>query len=168
MSPRSQPVVSEIVGWERSPKVAALMVGCWRRDIDGVVCCLRWVKVSWWDLSVYSDSLYPHRNQPITSLTTIEILLIQPTHRSEDPLWHWYCWIVLYHDSHDPLCLSTHVLCLALFFVTITSYCTFISQPWQLCLLSAPLRFRCLHTPYCYLFLANWSVCNPALNYSGI
>ena len=52
MSPRSQPVVSEINRWEIcSPKVVALMIGCWRRDIDGVICCLRWVKVSWWDLS---------------------------------------------------------------------------------------------------------------------
>ena len=52
MSPRSQPVVSEIDGWEiHSLKVVALMTGCWRRDIDGIVCCLRWVKASWWDLS---------------------------------------------------------------------------------------------------------------------
>ena len=33
MSPRSQPVVIEIVGLDCSPKVAALMVGCWSRDI---------------------------------------------------------------------------------------------------------------------------------------
>ena len=33
MSPRSQPVVIEIVGLDHSPKVAALMIGCWRRDI---------------------------------------------------------------------------------------------------------------------------------------
>ena len=52
MSPRSQPVVNEINSWEIcSPKVVALMIGCWRRDIDGIVCCLRWVKASWWDLS---------------------------------------------------------------------------------------------------------------------
>ena len=24
-------MVSEIVGWDRSPKVVALMIGCWRR-----------------------------------------------------------------------------------------------------------------------------------------
>ena len=46
MLPKSQPVVSEIVGRDRSPKVAALMIGCWSKDMDGVVCCLRWVKVS--------------------------------------------------------------------------------------------------------------------------
>ena len=33
MSPRSQPVVREIVGHDRSPKVAALMIGCWSKDI---------------------------------------------------------------------------------------------------------------------------------------
>ena len=33
MSPKSQPVVSEIVGQDRSPKVAALMIGCWSKDI---------------------------------------------------------------------------------------------------------------------------------------
>ena len=31
--PRSQPVVIEIVGLDRSPKVAALMIGCWSKDI---------------------------------------------------------------------------------------------------------------------------------------
>ena len=33
ISPRSQPVVIKIVGLDRSLKVAALMIGCWRRDI---------------------------------------------------------------------------------------------------------------------------------------
>ena len=33
MSLRSQPVVSEIVGRDRSPKVTALMIGCWSKDI---------------------------------------------------------------------------------------------------------------------------------------
>ena len=33
MSPRSQPVVSEIVGLDCSPKVTALMIGCWSKDI---------------------------------------------------------------------------------------------------------------------------------------
>ena len=63
-----------------------------------------------------------------------------------------------------PLCLWLHVLCLDSFFVMITSYHTFLSWLWQICLLSAPLWFHCLHSLYCYLFLANWSVCCPALN----
>ena len=72
--------------------------------------------------------------------------------------------LFLCHDSHDLLCLWIHVLSLALFFVMITSYCTFILWLQCFCLLSAPLWFHCLHTPYCYLFLANWSVRRPALN----
>ena len=32
------------------------------------------------------------------------------------------------------------------------SYHTFVSRSWRFWLLSAPLWFRCLHTPYCYLF----------------
>ena len=46
MSPRSQPVVNEIVGLDHSPKVAALMIGCWSKDILGLVVWMRWVKVS--------------------------------------------------------------------------------------------------------------------------
>ena len=36
--------------------------------------------------------------------------------------------LFLCHDSHDLLCLPIYVLCLVIFFVTITSYCTFILQ----------------------------------------
>ena len=43
---------------------------------------------------LYLDSLYPHRDQPITSLTTIKTLLSQPTCRSEDPHQYQYSWIV--------------------------------------------------------------------------
>ena len=53
----------------------------------------------------------------------------------------------------------------SLFFVTITSYHTFVSQSWCFCLLSALLWFHCLHILYCYLFLANWSMHSPALNF---
>ena len=84
-----------------------------------------------------------------------------------DPTTHFgtgTVWIVLCHDSHNPLCLQTYVLCLAFFFVTIMSYHTFFLQLWWFCLLSAPLWFHCLHTLYYYLFLTNWSVCSPALN----
>ena len=54
MSPKSQPVVSEIVGRDCSLKVAALMIGCWSKDIwtsvssemgqgelMGSICCTR-------------------------------------------------------------------------------------------------------------------------------
>ena len=73
--------------------------------------------------------------------------------------------LFLCHDSHDPLCLWIHVLCLDSSFVIIMSYRTFLSWFQQFCLLSAPLWAHCLHTPYCYLFLANWSVRCPALNF---
>ena len=43
---------------------------------------------------LYSDSLYPFHNQPITSLTTIGPLLSQPTSRSKDPHWYQYHCIV--------------------------------------------------------------------------
>ena len=164
MSPRSQPVVIEIIGLDCSPKVAALMIGCLSKDI-GLVCCLRWVKVSWWDLSIVLgfplslSRLTNHISHHYQSLT-------QPTHSQiRRPLQYWYRWIVsLSWFSRPPMLIN---LCSmnSLFFVTITSYCTFISQSWCFCLLSAPLWFRCLHTPYCYLFLANWSVRSPALNF---
>ena len=136
-----------------------LHVGHWWHSV-------KWERLRWVDgiYLLYLDSHYPRRDQPITSLATIKVLLIQPTPRSEDPLRYRYHWIVLCHDSHNPLCLPTYVLCLAFFFVTIASYCTFISRLWRFCLLSAPLWVRCLHIPYCYLFSANWSVRSPALN----
>ena len=126
---------------------------------------MRKVKASWWDLSAVLRFPLSLSRLPITSLTTIRTLLSQPTSRSKDPHRYRYRWIVFCHDSHNPLCLQTYVLCLAFFLVTIMSYHTFLLQLWWFCLLSAPLWFRCLHTPYCYLFLANWSVCSPALNF---
>ena len=166
MSPRSQPVVSKIVGQDCSPKVATLMTGCWRRDIDGVVCCLRWVKASWWDLSTVLG--FPFI---LVTINQSHLSLLPKSYSANphvDPKTHFGTGtIVLFlcHDSHNPPCLPTYVLCLALFFVMITSYRTFILQLWWFCLLSAPLWFRCLHTPCCYLFLANWSVRRPALNF---
>ena len=107
MSPRSQPVVNEMDGREIcSPKVVALMIGCWRRDIDGIVCCLRWVKASWWDLSAVLG--FPLSSLRLTNHISRHywVLLSQPTHRSEDPLRHRYRWIVLCHDSHNPPMLT--------------------------------------------------------------
>ena len=113
---------------------------------------------------LYLDSLYPHHNQPITSLITISPLLSQPTGRSKDPHRYQYrCIVSLSWFSQPPMLMN---LCsmFRFFFVTITSYCIFLSRSWQFCLLSAPLWFCCLHTFYCYLFLANWSMHCPALN----
>ena len=86
------------------PEVWWLGVACWPleysvsseerlRQVDGIYL-------------LYSDSLYPHHNQPITSLATIAPLLSWPTGRSEEPHRYRYCWIVLCHDSHDPLMLT--------------------------------------------------------------
>ena len=87
-------MVSEIVGWDRSPKVAALMIGCWSKDIWTSVLSemgqgevMGSIRCTW-------IAFYPRRDQPITSLTTIEVLLSQPTSRSEDPLQHQYRCIV--------------------------------------------------------------------------
>ena len=72
-------VVSEIISWERSPKVVALMIGCWGRDIDGIVGCLRWVKVSWWDLSAVLGFLLSS-SQPTNHISCHYRSLTQPTH----------------------------------------------------------------------------------------
>ena len=55
-------MVSEIVGRDRSPKVAALMIGCWSKDI--------WTsalfEIGQGELMgiypLYSDSFYPRRD----------------------------------------------------------------------------------------------------------
>ena len=75
----------------------------------------------------------------------------------EDPKIH-FCtginWIILCHDSHDPLCLPTGILYLVFFLVMITSYCTFISQSWRFCLTVSPTLFPLLtHS----LLLSIWS-----------
>ena len=106
MSPRSQPVVIEIVGLDRSPKVAALMIGCWRRDIR-LVCCLRWVKGSWWDLSAVLGFLLSLLRSANHISCHYWALLIQPTPRSEDPLWHQYgCIVCLSWFSWPPMLMN--------------------------------------------------------------
>ena len=91
MSPWSQPMVREINSQEIcSPKVADLMMGCWERDIRGIVYDMRWVKASWWDLSTvlrFPLSLLRSTNHISRHY---RVLLIQPTRRSKDPLWHQY------------------------------------------------------------------------------
>ena len=155
-----------MVGWQSSSlKTRGLMIGCWKLVVIGSVLSEERSKPVDGIYLLYSDSLYPCHDQPITLLATIDPLFSQPTGRSADPQWCWYHWIVLCHDSHNPLCLWIHVLCLALSFVTIMSYCTFVSRSWCFCLLSAPLWFHCLHTLYCYLNLASWSMHCPALNF---
>ena len=84
-----------MVGWWPSLlKTGDWMIGCWKivaigsmssedrsKQVDGIH-------------PLYSDSLYPCCNQPITSLATISLLLSQPTGRSKDPHQYWCCCIV--------------------------------------------------------------------------
>ena len=164
--PRNQPVVNSITGQQPLTVWAGgRMMGCWKiavmvvcqlrkgqGKLMGSICCT-WIPFI---LVAISQS----HLSPLLDLYSANPLVDLKTHTSTDTVVLFLC-----HDSHDLLCLWIHVLCLDSFFVMITSYCTFLSQSWQFCSLSAPLGFRCLHTPYCYLFLANWSMRCPALNY---
>ena len=54
---------------------------------------------------LYLDSLYPHHDQPITSLATITLYSANPlvdlkTHTGTSTVELFLC-----HDSHNPLCL---------------------------------------------------------------
>ena len=171
MLPRSQLVVILITGWRLSSvKTGVQMIGCWKIAAIGSV--LSEERSKWVDgiYPLYSDSLYPCCDQPITSLATISPLLSWPIGRIDPKTHTGTGTIVLFlcHDSHDPLCLWIYVLCLASFFVTIISYCIFLLWSWQFCLLSAPLWFHCLHILYCYLFLASGLCTDPVLNRLGI
>ena len=103
-------MVIKIVGLDRSPKVAALMIGCWSRDIwtsgssemgqgesMGSIHCT-WipfilVKTSQSHLSPLSES---YSSDPYQDLKT---------HFGTGTVVLFLC-----HDSHDPLCLRIHVL----------------------------------------------------------
>ena len=126
MSPRSQPVVSEIVGQDRSPKVTALMIGCWSKDIwtrvlsemgqgelMGSICC---TQIPFILVTISQSHLLP-----LSKPYSVNPLLDLKTHFGTGTVKLFPC-----HNSHDPLCLPTHVLCLVSFFVTITSYRTFL------------------------------------------
>ena len=95
----------------------------------------------------------------------LPLLVLYSANPQVDPKTHIGTVVLsLCHNSHDPLCLCLYVLCLDSLFIIIVSYCTFYSRLWRFCLLSAPLWFHCLHTPYCYLFLAIGPCADPALN----
>ena len=121
-------MVSEIVRRDRSLKVADLMIGCWSKDIwtsalsemgqgelMGSIRCTQipfiLVKTN---QSHLSPLLEPDSSNPLPD---------PKTHFGTGTIELFLC-----HDSHDPLCLSTYVLCLAPFLVTIMSYCTFVSR----------------------------------------
>ena len=56
---------------------------------------------------LYSDSLYPRHNQPITLLTTIGTLLSQPTGRPKDPpQYQYHCIVSLSQFSQPPMLMN--------------------------------------------------------------
>ena len=59
---------------------------------------------------------------PLLHLYSADLLVDLETHYGANAIVLFLC-----HDSHDPLCLGVHVLCLDSFFVTIMSYHTFLS-----------------------------------------
>ena len=121
-------MVIEIVGLDRSPKVAALMIGCWSRDMwtsgssemgqDELMGSIRYTRIPFILIETSQSHLSPLSES-------------YSSNPPQDPKTHFgTSTVVLFlcHDSHDPLCLQTYVLCLVLFFVTITSYRTFLLQ----------------------------------------
>ena len=102
-------MVIEIVGLDRSPKVTALMIGCWSKDI--------WTSVlSEMGQGKLMGSIRCTRN-PFILVTTSQSHL-SPLSESDsanplpDPKTHFGTGTVvlfLCHDSHDPLCLC--ILC---------------------------------------------------------
>ena len=163
MFPKSQPVVNWIIEqWPSSPKTGGWIMGCWMLAVIGSVLGEERSKVSWWDLSTvlgFPLSLSQSTNHIAHHYWTFT----QPTHRQiQRPtpvLVLLYCFFVMILMT--PLCLWIHVLCLDL----ALTQSHLITQSWCVCLQSAPLWFHCLHTLYCYLFLANWSMFCPALNF---
>ena len=75
-----------IIGRQLSSlKTGGRIIGCWRLAVIGSVLSEERSKQVDGIYPLYLDFLYPHYDQPITSLATIETLLSQPTGRSEDP-----------------------------------------------------------------------------------
>ena len=98
-------MVIEIVGLDRSPKVAALMIGCWSRDIwtsgssekgqgelMGTIRCTRIPFI----LAETSQSHLLPLSKPYSS----NPLPNPKTHFSTSTIVLFLC-----HDSHEPLCL---------------------------------------------------------------
>ena len=98
-------MVIEIVGLDRSPKVAALMIGCWSKDI--------WTSVSSeMGQGELMGSIRCTQIPFILIMTSQSHLLPLSKSYSSDPLLdpktHFGTGTVvlfLCHDSHDPLCL---------------------------------------------------------------
>ena len=70
------------------------MIGCWILAVIGGVLSEERSKRVDGIYPLYLDSLYPHCDQPTTSLATINPLLSQPTGRSKDPPQYQCCCVV--------------------------------------------------------------------------
>ena len=103
-------MVKETVGRDRSPKVVALMIGCWSRDIwisalsemgqgelMGSTCCTQIPFI----LVATSQS----HLSPLSKSYSSNPLLDPKTHFGTGAVELFLC-----HNSHDPLCLPTYVL----------------------------------------------------------
>ena len=128
MSLRSQPVVSEIVGQDYSPKVTALMIGCWSKDIGTSVLSemgqgelmgsIRCTRIPFILVTTSQSHL-----SPLSESYSSNPLVDPKTHFGTSTIELFFVMILT-----TPLCLPTYVLYLAFFFVTITSYRTFLLQ----------------------------------------
>ena len=113
MSPRSQPVVGEIVGLDRSPKVVALMIGCWCKDIwisvlseMGQGKLMGSIRCTW--IPFILVAINQSHLLPLSKSYSSNPPLDPKTHFGTSTVKLFLC-----HDSHDPLCLPTHALWIA-------------------------------------------------------
>ena len=165
MSLRSQPVVIEIIGLDCSPKATALMIGCWRRDIwtsgssemgqgelMGSIRCTQipfiLVMISQSHLSPLSKpySSNPHPD-PKTHFGTDTVVLFSLSWFSRPPMLMNPC-------SMNSFFCHDHVLSHLCF--TIMTFLLTVS-PTLVPLLT--------HSLLLSIFLANWSMRSPALNF---
>ena len=169
MFPRSQPVVNWMIRRRpSSPKTRGQMIGCWMLAVIGSVLSeersksklMGFIHCTW--IPFILVTINQSHCSPLLILHSANPLVDLKTHNSTSIVELFLC-----HDSHNPLCLWIHVLCLA-FSLSLShliapslhdhdksAYC----QPHSGSVACG------LHTPYCSLFLANWSMCCPALNF---
>ena len=98
-------MVIEIVGLDRSPKVADLIIGCWSRDIwtsgsseKGQGELMGSIRCTWIPFILVETS-QSHLSPLLESYSS---------NPHQDPKTHFGTGIIvlfLCHDSHDPLCL---------------------------------------------------------------
>ena len=98
-------MVIEIVGLDRSPKVAALMIGCWSKDIwtsvlsekgqDELMGSIRCTRIPFILVAINQSHL-----SPLSKSYSSNPLVDPKTHFGTGTVVLFLC-----HDSHNPLCL---------------------------------------------------------------